>query len=189
VTAFRARPIVAALLALAAAAALSACGNRHDVKTHGETEGAYLDVGPLQYQVQMSRQLNPKDTEDKAYFVGVPDPEGQVNPQETWFAVFVKVWNRTERTHRAAPHFEVEDTEGTHYEPIEVEPANVFAYRPGLIPPSGTLPPRDSIANQSPIGGAMLLYKLPLDALANRPLDLVIRSEKPEREASVQLDV
>ena len=49
------------LLALAAASAsvLAGCGNKLEVRTVGETEGIYVDVGELRYQVQLSRIINP----------------------------------------------------------------------------------------------------------------------------------
>ena len=51
--------------ALLAAVALAACGDSHTKVTTGTYAGEsgknapYLNVGPLVYQVQVSRQLNP----------------------------------------------------------------------------------------------------------------------------------
>ena len=53
-------------LALAAAVSLTfaACGSDKKGETHeGETEGIQVTVGDLQYQVQMSRVLNPAEVE------------------------------------------------------------------------------------------------------------------------------
>ena len=49
------------LLALAAASvlALAGCGNKVEVRTVAETEGIYIDIGELKYQVQLSRIINP----------------------------------------------------------------------------------------------------------------------------------
>ncbi len=55
------RRLVTLLTVLAAGTALSACGNRVDEVHEAETEGIYVDVGDLQYQVQISRQLNPTE--------------------------------------------------------------------------------------------------------------------------------
>jgi hypothetical protein len=186
----RLRTPLLALLALAALVALTGCGNRKDLITSAETEGPYLDVGGLQYQVQISRQLNPRDTEDRGYFVGVPNPGG-LKPNETWFAVFVRVQNySSSKVGHPAREFEISDTQGHRYRPVEVGPANVFAYRASPIRPEGVLPPNDSAARSGPIGGAMLLYRLTLDTLANRPLKLHIFSASgAPREADVELDV
>jgi hypothetical protein len=181
--------LLVALVALLGASLLAGCGNKKDIVTSADTEGIYVDAGPLQYQVQISRQLNPADEEDKGYFVGVPDPEGGVNAEETWFAVFVKVWNRTEDSHLPTSDFEIEDTVGKRYEPVEVDEDNVFAYRATQIPSGGQLPGIDDVANEGVIGGSMLLFKLTLDSLANRPLVLHIKSEGKPSEAEVDLDV
>jgi hypothetical protein len=182
------RPLVL-IAVLLAGLALNACGKADEPASEGETEAVYLDLNGLQYQVQISRQLNPADEEDKGYFVGVKDPEGAVNAEETWFAVFVKVWNRTEDSHLPAKDFEIEDTVGKRYEPVELGEDNVFAYRATQIPSGGQLPGIDDVANEGVIGGSMLLFKLTLDSLANRPLVLHIKSEGKPSEAEVDLDV
>jgi hypothetical protein len=190
VIAARLRTPLVALVAVLAATTLAACGNKEPVRTHAATEGPYLDVGPLQYQVQISRQLNPADEEDKAYFVGVPDPEGQLNPDETWFGVFVKTWNRTGDTHPGASEFEIEDTVGKRYKPVAIGADNVFAYRPDPIPSGGQFPARDSVAEEGAVGGSLLLFKLTLESLANRPLVLHIKSPGgAPPQAEVDLDV
>ena len=185
----RLRTILVALLALLGVSTLAACGNKEEIRTTAATEGPYVDAGPLQYQVQISRQLNPADEEDKGYFVGVKDPEGAVNAEETWFAVFVKVWNRTDNSQVAAKNFEIEDTVGKRYKPVEVGADNVFAYRAIQIPSGGQLPGTDDVANEGVIGGSMLLFKLTLDSLANRPLVLHIKSASSPPEAEIDLDV
>jgi hypothetical protein len=189
VTAGRSRTILYALAALLVATSLAACG-KENPRTHAKTEGPYLDVGPLQYQVQISRQLNPADTEDKAYFVGVANPEGQLKPDETWFGVWVRAWNRTDRAHPAAERFAIEDTTGKRYEPVQIGADNVFAYHPVQIPRNGTLPATDSVAEQGVIGGSLVLFKVTNESLANRPLILHIESPDPSaRGAEVDLDV
>jgi hypothetical protein len=184
----RPRTPLLALLALAALVALTGCGRKGAV-TSAETEGPYIDVGGLQYQVQISRQLNPRDNEDRSYFVGVPDAE-RLRPNETWFGVFIRVKNPTGRFARPARDFEVTDTQGNRYRPVAVGADNVFVYRPTPISPAGILPDADSAAGEGPIGGAMLLYRLTLDTLANRPLDLRIFSGSgPPPEGKIELDV
>ena len=187
-TAGRTPRLLCALVALLAALAVAGCG-RENPRTHAATEGPYLDVGPLQYQVQISRQLNPADIEDRAYFVGVEQPE--LPGEETWFSVWVRVWNRTQGTHPSAQKFEIEDTTGKHYEPVEIGKDNIFAYRPAFIPSGDTLPAVNSAAEQNPIGGSLLLFKVTNESLANRPLILHIESPDGEepRAAEVDLDV
>lgn len=185
----RLRPLLIALVALLGAFALAGCGNKEGIVTEASTEGPYVDAGPLQYQVQLSRQLNPADEEDKGYFIGVKDPEGQLTAEETWFAVFVKVFNRTGKPHIPSKSFEIEDSVGKRYEPVEVGEDNVFAYRATQIPSGGQLPGTDDVANEGVIGGSMLLFKLTLDSLANRPLVFHIKSPDFPPEAEIDLDV
>ena len=52
-------------LVLGAALALAGCGDKLETRTVGETEGLYIDVGDLKYQVQISRIINPYDVEDR----------------------------------------------------------------------------------------------------------------------------
>lgn len=181
------------LLTLAlAVAGLGACGNKEEIVLRGETEGAYLDVGdpPLKYQVQISRQLNPQDTEDRDYFVGLPDDEAELKGEEVWFAVFMRVQNDRDQRAQAADEFTIEDTQGNEYEPIELSDDNVFAYRPRPLEPKALLPAPDSAAFENTIGGALLLYKIPRGSLENRPLELIIKSPTaPDRPGTVDLDI
>jgi hypothetical protein len=178
-----------AVLCLVLAGGLAACGTQHGTRTHAETEGPYLEVGALKYQVQISRQLNPADIEDQVYLHGVAPRDSRLRPDETWFAVFVRAVNEGDRPEPAARMFEIVDTQGRRFSPVPVS-SNPFAYRPVSVPPGGSLPTFGSEADLSPIGGSLVLFKLTLTALANRPLELVIRSGRPPaREGTVELDV
>ena len=57
----------------------------------------YLNVGPLIYQVQLSRELNPYNIEDSAYLQGLTPAQRQLEPGQEWFAVFMQVYNNTSR--------------------------------------------------------------------------------------------
>jgi len=189
VTAVRLRVLVLAAAGLVALTGLSACGNRHETITDAETEGPYLNVGDLKYQVQVSRQLNPADVDDRTYLDGVSAEEAELRQDETWFAVFVRAVNETDTPQPAAEEFEIEDTEGKTFEPVPVA-TNPFAYRPLEVAPHSTLPTEGSIADSTSIGGQLVLFKLTLNSLANRPLELrIISPEPPGTEAVVDLDV
>ena len=188
-TSSRLRAPAIAVLCLLLAAGLAACGNQQPTRTHADTEGPYLNVGPLKYQVQVSRQLNPADIEDQVYLRGISPRDNRLRPDETWFGVFVRAVNETDRPEQAAQTFEIVDTQGRRFFPVAVS-ANPFAYRPARIAPGGSLPAFGSIADLSAIGGSLVLFKLTLTALANRPLELVIRGgQRPTAEGTVELDV
>jgi hypothetical protein len=176
-----------ALLALP----LAACGNKEAETTFGETEGAYLNVGDLTYQVQISRQLNPSDNEDKGYLVAVPSDQRELAPDEAWFAVFVIAFNEHKKDAVSANDFTVSDTEGALYKPLTLGADNVFAWRGGTVPPHGQLPEKDTAASNNPsVNGAMLLFKVKNDSFNNRPLELTISGLGGEpAKAAVDLDV
>jgi hypothetical protein len=176
-----------ALLALP----LAACGNKETETTFGHTEGAYLNVGDLVYQVQISRQLNPNDSEDKGYLVNVPADQVDLAPDQAWFGVFVIAFNESDKAAPAASDFSITDTDGNLYQPLRLGPDNVFAYRPGVVPAAGQIPVRNSAAANNPsVNGGLLLFKVKNEAFNNRPLELKIKGLIGEpREAAVDLDV
>ncbi|HXB14440.1 MAG TPA: hypothetical protein VNV44_01725 [Solirubrobacteraceae bacterium] len=187
-----------ALLAAAAlaAVALGACGESHTKVTTGTYAGEsganapYLNVGPLIYEVQLSRQLNPTNSEDSGYLEGVPFSEGRLLPGQEWFGVFMQVFNNTEHAHVASQAITISDTEGNVYHPLSVLGTNHYIYRGGLVPAKSVLPPPDATAAFGPTQGALLLFKIKVVSLDNRPLEIKIA--EPEglvASASAELDV
>lgn len=190
------RNLAAVLLAVVAVAALAACGDSHTVVIRGDNTGgggvntSYLTVGNLQYQVEVSRQLNPADLEDQSYLSGLPAKEQQLPAGQAWFAVFVLVLNRSHQPGQSAQSFVLTDTQNNTYTPIPAPPGNEYAYRPSTINPGNQLPSLQTTAYQGPTQAAVLLYKLPVAAYDNRPLMLTITSPtNSSQKAFVQLDV
>lgn len=178
----------AALITLAAA--LGGCNEEHEV-THAETEGVYLTVGDLRYQVQISRIMNPTDPEDRAYFEGVAAEEKTLEQGEQWFGVFVRVENKGEEAARSSSAFVIEDTTGTEYEPVSLDLSNPLGYRPANLAPGDLNPDFSSISHDATTSGSVLLFKMPNAALENRPLELHIEGAPGSHpaEATVDLDV
>jgi hypothetical protein len=180
---------------LAASAGLAACGNKEKVVREAKTEGIYVDVGALKYQVQISRQLNPTNVEDQGYLVGLSPFDRTLGADNVWFAVFVKAENDDQdHTAAAAKEFELRDTQDHVFTPIELSADNVFAYRPAVVPKatsrsSGIIPSPDSPASEGPTNGALLLFKVPRPTLDNRPLELVISPPEGGEKSIVTLDV
>jgi hypothetical protein len=165
--------LVTLMLVALAAVALGACGNKEEVTLHGDTEGIYIDVGDLKYQVQISRLLNPTDREDSGYLVDLPADQ-QLGTDENWFAVFMRVENDSDKAARATNAYSIKDTQGNVYKPIAMGPKNVFAYRPAVLQPKDLLPLPSSPAAENTIQGSMLLFKIPVANFQNRPLELQI---------------
>src|SRR5918995_274213 len=106
-----ARTLLTAVLA-AAALVSAGCGNKHDITTEAETEGIWVDVGPLDYHVQGSRVLEAGLVPDRSYLAGLPDGTTEPAGDEVWFAVFMRIENKTEEAAPTARDFEIHDTEG-----------------------------------------------------------------------------
>ena len=191
------RKIPLVVLALVAVFALGACGDSHTRVTTGTYAGEsgknapYLNVGPLVYEVQLSRELNPANIEDAAYLKGLTPAEAHLAPGQEWFAVFMQVWNHTSVPLPAATNLTISDTQNNVYTPIVPDAENEFAYRGGL----GARPRANSrCPSRSPpsgaTGGAVLLYKIQVVSLDNRPLELkIVAPNDASQTASAELDV
>ena len=182
-------PRIAVLAALFCALFATGCGNKLETRTVGETEGLYLDVDDLKYQIQISRYLNPNDVEDRAYFKGLPEGTAQPAGDETWFGVFIRVSNSTNEEVTPANTFEIIDTQENVFRPVPLDPeVNDFVYVPDPIPPKGLIPQPDSTASTGPIQGALLLFKVKTSSLQNRPLEFRFRRGS-STQGIVDLDV
>ncbi|HYM45312.1 MAG TPA: hypothetical protein VES65_04030, partial [Solirubrobacteraceae bacterium] len=93
------KPTLSFAPVLLAALALGACGNSDTKVTTGTYAGEsgqnapYLNVGPLVYEVQLSRELNPANVEDSAYLQGLAPAQRALAPGQEWFGVFIQVYN------------------------------------------------------------------------------------------------
>jgi hypothetical protein len=174
-----------AVLAVAATAALAlgiaACGEEHESTV---VEGEPLELGELSFNVQLTRFLNPDDTEDAEYLQGLAQPP----PGEDLLAVFMDVENEGDEatTLPDESEVEVEDTTGTTAEPVDTE--SLFALHLGeTIPAGAELPEADSAAASGPVQGSFLLFLVPEGITENRPLELKIRSHG--EEGAIELDL
>lgn len=177
-------PLCAAVLLLAG------CADKSEPVKVAENEGVTVEVGGLQYQVQISRFLNPNDIEDQAYLRGLPETT-DLDPGEdaVWFALFMRVKNQSGETLTPTTQFTIEDTEENKFQPLPVDEAkNPFLYVPEPIPHAGVLPHPDSPSGSGPIQGSLILFRVKTDSLQNRPL--VLHIEGPGGDAAeVDLDL
>jgi hypothetical protein len=173
---------------------LTACGHKESHPTTADNEGVYVDAGPLTYQVQLSRELNPYSVEDHEYLSGVSAPP--TTPSQMWFAIFVWAKNNTKTSHDTAPmaSFDIVDTEAHIYYPIGIDASiNPYAWTSQALKPQGTEPVPDSTAYFGPTQGAELLFKLPISGetsvYANRPLALEIHVPGQPNPSRISLDL
>lgn len=182
------RRLVVLLSGLVLALGLSACGHKLSHPTVADTEGVYVDAGPLTYQVQLSRELNPYATEDKQYVAGAQ--ASPPKPDEVWFAVFLWAVNSTKSAATTTDSFDIIDTQGNKYYPVQIHAAvNPFAWTAQTLEPRGTEPGVDTIASLGPTQGKELLFKINISAYSNRPLTLEIYAQGQSTPSSVSLDL
>lgn len=174
---------------LVAALAVAGCGQ--EKVTVAETEGVYLDLGELVYQVQFSRVLNPTDPQDFEFFRGMPPGMTPNLPaDEIWFGVFLRVENPTDLAQPMADRFEIVDTTEATYAPVQLDQrTNPLVYRPAFnLPPVSVFPIRDTLGDQSFAQGGLLLFKLKTSVNQNRPLVLHISNTQGTFNGEVDLD-
>jgi hypothetical protein len=190
------------LLLACALLALLATGCEKGEDLDPTREGIAADLGGLDYNVYITRQLNPKDVGDRDYYSGPEESEECVGegtgpvltPEErpqkcptTLYGVFIQVCNETSdgepmparepsdvEGREFAGDFEIEDAQGNKFEPISLPPTNVFAYRARPLKKGDCIPASGSAASTTPTAGALLVFRLPVAATENRPLELSV---------------
>jgi hypothetical protein len=184
------RKLVLLVFAAVVAAAFAGCGNKESIVTEAETEGVYVDVAGLTYQVQLSRFLNPGDVEDRQYLMGLPEGISPDLPgDEIWFGVWMRVKNYSDESLTPTDEFTIMDTEENEFRPVPLDVAsNPFVYEPHVLHHAQVLPAPDSAASSGPIQGSLILFRLKTDSLQNRPLVLHI-DQGEGNEAEVDLDL
>lgn len=192
-----ARKLALLALLIALPVTLGACAdNSHTPVTTGTYAGEggqnapYLNVGPLIYEVQLSRELNPYDTGDASYLAGLTPAQRKLNPGEEWFGVFLQVYNQSSLAHAATRRITISDTQGNIYTPLVPAPTNEFAYRGGAVAAKGRIPALDTVAADGPTQGALLLFKIKVVSLDNRPITIkIVDPRDASQVASAELDV
>ena len=184
------RPLVLAG-AVALALGVSACGleSRTAQPTTADASNLYVWAGPMTYQVQITRQLNPYSTEDSQYLAGIPTAQS-LPPDQMWFGVFLWAKNQSGRTAVTANNFTITDSLGTVYRPVPLNPViNQYAWSPQKLPPDATEPAPDSTAAYGPTQGGLVLFKLSTAVYSNRPLTLNIYAPGHLKPTTVSLDL
>jgi hypothetical protein len=184
------RLLLIALALLCASFGLTACGNKEETVTRGESEAVYVTLGDVQYQVQLSRQLDPYSPGDRDLLKGVAADQRALRPNEIWFGVWVAAVNGTEDPQKLADAFRIRDTTGKEFEPIPLQADSPFAYRPVDIAADAVYPLPGSASGQSPTTGGFLLFRMPRQTLDFRPLELELASSAlPGKGSTIRLDV
>jgi hypothetical protein len=176
---------------VATASLLSACGTHHPNTADANNDGAYVKAGPVTYQLQVSRLLNPYSPEDSGYLAGLPPKEAALSPQEEWYGVFMWAKNQTQQPQVTTDDFDIVDTVNHVYYPIRYSNPYLWTSKP--LQAGAIEPQPNTTASFGPIGGGLLLFKVPSvgpnSVYANRPLTLQIRGNTGKVWATISLDL
>jgi hypothetical protein len=174
---------------LALAIGVAACGKEsHPTAADANNNGFYVDAGPITYQLQISRELNPYDIEDKGYLAGVTSTAP--NPDELWFGVFLWAKNQSGSAATTANSFDIVDTQGNVYHPVVVNSQlNPYAWTPTTLNPLETYPVPSSTPYYGPTQSGLLVFKLNTSVYANRPLTLRIHAPGQAQPSTISLDL
>jgi hypothetical protein len=149
----------------------------------------YFWTGPVTYQVQVSRQLNPFDSYDVQYLSGVQGAQS-ISSQQFWFGVFLWAKNQSSHPATTTDKFELVDSAGDVYTPTQLNSGvNPYAWTPQTLDPDGIEPVADGAASDSSPGGGLILFKLDDSVYSNRPLTLKIFAPGAKKASSVSLDL
>jgi hypothetical protein len=182
---------IAAACALVLASALGACGKADEEEgvDAPASEGLALPLQGVEYNVFITRQLNPAIPPDSAYVKGGEPPPGQII-----YGVFIQACNRSDKPHVAASNFKLVDNQGNEFAPRPLPEDNAFAYHPKRLDPKECIPETGSVAQLGPTAGSMLLFQFPLRIAENRPLELEVEGPlqavaPKERKLTFELDI
>jgi len=173
--------VLAALLALLALSfGAVACGEEEpetDVP-----EGEPLELGEMEFDVQISRFLNPDAPDDVNYLEGAPELEAG----HQWFGVFMEISNHGEEPTVVPYPMKIVDTRGNVYIQEKVE--NPFSLAPGTpVLPDEEVPGPETPAASGPVEGALVLFSLAEEASEDRPLKLEVPG--PDGTGEIELDL
>jgi hypothetical protein len=173
---------VAAILAVLALTGLAACGDEEPGVDEPAREGLAIPIDGVDYNVFITRQLNPEIQPDAALVAGEEPPEGS-----TLYGVFLHACNNSDDTQEMVDEFLVKDNQGETFEPKDLPEDNVFAYRARSLAPGECVPEPGSMNQQGPSGASLIVFELPLQSTEDRPLELEI--EGSEETKTFELDI
>jgi hypothetical protein len=168
---------------LTVAIALGGCGEDADDNAVEAREGNQVELGGVRYRVVSLREINPFTTPDDALWTGAPAAAGT-----GLYMVALHACGAADGPARATGEIHLEDAFGQRFDPRGGPTADAYEYRPRTLAPGECLPRRDSPA-EATFGGAVLVFAVPFEATAERPLVLELGDPASDATARVQLDL
>ena len=170
---------------------VSACGAGEHARYADNLGTGYVEIGQLNYQVQVSRELNPWDAnEDHWYLQGFTKSQLALPLSDEFFGVSLQVYNWSGAAHTATGDFFISDTLGDRFTPIVNPTPNPYTYVPASIPAGGQLPNNSSAAFAGWTQGEFLVFRIPYADLVNRPFVLhILEGPAGAKQSRIELDV
>jgi hypothetical protein len=183
--------LVTLIGAAVCAVTVSACGAGEHARYSDNLGPGYVQLQQLYYQIQISRELNPWDVhEDKWYLQGYTPSQLSLPPTEEFFGVSLQVFNWTKQAHTPTDDFYISDTIGERFVPMRNPSPNPYTYVPVSIGRGNQLPTIDSAAYAGWTQGEMLVFKVPIASLVNRPFVLhIVDPADSSDQSQIELDV
>jgi len=172
------------------AAAISACGAGEHATYADNLGPGYVEVAKLNYQVQISRELNPWSAEDSGYLQGFTKAQLRLPAADEWFGVSLQVYNWTKQERTPTTSFYITDTAGDKFVPMTNPTPNAFSYIAAPIPPGGQQPSVVSDAYAGWTQGEFIIFQIPYASLVNRPFILhIVNPSERSSQSQIELDV
>jgi hypothetical protein len=181
-------PLLLALCLALLGGGLLACGSGDEEaeEERHAVEGEALELGPLGFNVQNTRFLNPNLADDSVYLAGLePAPAGQ-----EYLGVFLLVENDSDEEQSFSSDFELVNARDVAVESVELESPFALESEFGrtTVAPRGEVPARETPARSGPVQGALVLFLIDQADTEYRPLELEITGPGGET-GSVELDI
>ena len=180
--------LVTAIGGAICAVVVSACGAGEHARYADNLGPGYVQVGQLNYQVQVSRELNPWDpNEDHWYLQGFTKSQLALPQADEYFGVSLQVYNWSKRAATPTSRFYISDTLGQRFVPMKNPAPNPYSFVPTSIPAGGQSPNISSNAYAGWTQGEFIVFKIPYADLPARPFILHIVG--PSTQSRIELDV
>jgi len=175
--------------AIAGAVALAGCGSGEHARYSDNLGPGYVELDHLNYQIQISRQLNPYSDEDGPYLAGFTRAQRSLPSTAEWFGISLQVYNWSHRAATPTDNFYITDTLGDRFTPLHNPAPNPFTYVPSSIPAGGQLPNISSNAFASWTQGEFIVFQVPYADLPDRPFTLHVVGSGGQGQSLIELDV
>jgi hypothetical protein len=172
------------LVVLAAAALLAGCGGEEPEDNAVEaTEQNTVELAGARYRVVLFRQLSLGAPPDDALWQGEPP-----GAEKGLYMAVLRACATDEEAAKTSGEVRLEDAFGQRFEPRSAGTADELEYSATALEPGECTPSAGSAGDRTFDGGA-LVFEVPFDSTAERPMVLEIGDPSGSGTARIQLDL